>query len=149
MNSIRNFRFELPLLRWHYLRKICVCRRIYQVILLSFCGALLLGPLSVLQLGAWSWMLFAYSHEAGFSTAMEETFSGERPCRLCTMIEESAAESNTHSDPASVMDREFKLLALKLQNAAVIGLPSYQMRYPLHDAVPSRQLQDVNLPPPK
>jgi hypothetical protein len=65
------------------------------------------------------------------------------------MIEESAVESNTHSDPASVKDREFKLLALKLQNAAVIGLPSFQMRYPLNDAVPSRQLQDVNLPPPK
>lgn len=121
----------------------------YQVILLSFCGALLLGPLSVLQLGAWSWMLFAYSHEAGFSTALEETFSGERPCSLCTMIEASAAESNTHSDPVSVMDREFKLLALKLQNFAVIGLPGFQMRYPHHDAVPGRQLQDVSLPPPK
>ena len=108
-----------------------------------------MGPLSVLQLGAWSWMLFAYSHEAGFSAAIEETFSGERPCNLCTMIEASTAESNTHSEPAGTIEREFKLLALKLQNCSVIGPPSYQTRYLDHDPVPSSQLQDVSLPPPK
>ena len=128
---------------------VCILRRIYQTILLSFCGALLLGPLSVLQLGAWSWMLFAYSHEAGFSVAIEETFSGERPCHLCTMIEASTAESNTHSEPAGTIEREFKLLALILQNCSVIGPPSYQTRYLDHDPAPSSQLQDVSLPPPK
>ena len=121
----------------------------YQGILLLFCGGLLLGPLSVLQLGAWSWMLFAYAHEASLSTAIEDTFSGDRPCRLCSMIEASAAESSTHSDPTATLEREFKLLVLTLQKASVIGPSSHQARYFEHDPEPSSQLQLVSLPPPK
>lgn len=94
-------------------------------------------------------MLFTYAHEAGISTAIEATFSGERPCRLCTMIEASTSESSAQTDQATTVEREFKLLVLNLQDGSLAGPESYQIRYPDHDAVPSNQLQDVSLPPPK
>ena len=133
----------------HQFCKICIFRRLYQGILLSFCCGLLLGPMSLLQLGAWSWMLFAYSHEAGLSTAIEDTFSGERPCRLCTMIEASAEESSAHTGPNVTFEREFKLLVLALQSASVSSPSGYRARYFEHDAKPCSQLQFVSLPPPK
>jgi hypothetical protein len=105
--------------------------------------------MSLLQLGAWSWMLFAYSHDAGLGTAIEDTFSGERPCRLCKMIVSSAEESRAHTGPTVTLEREFKLLVLALQSTSVSSPSGHRARYFEHDAKPCSQLQFVSLPPPK
>ena len=94
-------------------------------------------------------MLFAYAQGAGFSSAIEETFSGDRPCRLCAMIEASTSESSESTDFMVSVEREFKLLILTLQNNLKLGLQRYQACYMEHLIVPSRLLSDVSLPPPK
>ncbi len=45
------------------------------------------GPYAVLQVCAWASMLVTYSEDAGLVQAARDTFSGERPCDLCCMID--------------------------------------------------------------
>ncbi len=59
-------------------------------LLLVFLGCLHLagGPYSLLQGYAWIGMLVSYSQQDGLAQAAKDTFSGEKPCKLCCKIAE-------------------------------------------------------------
>lgn len=52
------------------------------------------GPHSLLQVYAWSNMLVSYSQESSLSQAVVDTFSGEKPCKLCKHISASKSSSD-------------------------------------------------------
>lgn len=47
------------------------------------------GHWAVLQAVAWTQMIRDYSQESGLVSGVTQTFSGERPCKMCKNIEKS------------------------------------------------------------
>ena len=80
-----------------------------QLFRLALCCALVVGPQFFLQLGAWGWMLASYSQDADLGKAFAETFSGERPCELCEIIE-SSREQDRPDNRATAQAEHFRLL---------------------------------------
>lgn len=46
------------------------------------------GHWAALQSAAWAGMIFSYSQTDSLSVALEKTFSGQHPCKLCKVVEE-------------------------------------------------------------
>jgi hypothetical protein len=44
------------------------------------------GHWAILQSAAWAGMIYDYSHRAPVSEAIEKTFSGKFPCKLCKFV---------------------------------------------------------------
>lgn len=123
-------------------------RRFSKLCLLIFSCWLLLGPLALLQLGAWGWMLASYSQESSFQQAFVETFGDERPCELCLVID--AVEETERDLPVQqTADNDLKLM-LGLARAVRIRVPvaAYQPA-----AIPVGKPEDVSgrvpTPPPR
>lgn len=53
------------------------------------------GHWGTLQVVAWSGMLAEYSRESSWMTAVDRTFGGDAPCRLCEAIEEGRQSEQT------------------------------------------------------
>ncbi|MGB0744620.1 MAG: hypothetical protein ACPGSB_08845 [Opitutales bacterium] len=85
---------------------------------------LALGPLAILQLGAWSWMIASYTQESSLKQAIRETFSDERPCEMCRLIDKVEED---HKDPAAPpsgkKDQSLKLM-LGLERAIIVPKPA-------------------------
>ena len=79
--------------------------------LLMVCLWLAVGPLAILQLGAWSWMLASYSQESSLEQAIRETFGSERPCSMCQIIDAVEQEqSGGNEGKATFKTGDFKLI---------------------------------------
>ena len=79
--------------------------------LLLICIWLAVGPLAILQLGAWSWMLATYSQESSLEQAIRETFGNERPCSMCQVIDAVEREQPDENEgKASFKTGDFKLI---------------------------------------
>jgi hypothetical protein len=87
-------------------------------------GWLLAGPLALLQLGAWSWMLASYSQQSSFEQAIIETFGDERLCDICRVIDavETANSSNT---PLQQQEKKDLKLMLGLGRAIEVIVPNW------------------------
>lgn len=84
--------------------------------LLTLACALYLGGAHwmVLQVTAWTGMLVARAPELGVARAVETTFDGEHPCRMCEAVEEGQKEEQ--KKPVSLTAgavKELKLLSIK------------------------------------
>lgn len=51
------------------------------------------GPWAVLQVCAWAGMLVRYSQEGTLGSALEKTFDGRHPCKLCKLVREGRSQS--------------------------------------------------------
>ncbi len=68
-------------------------KRLFQSLLCLIAALhLLVGPLGVLQLVAWSQMIKDYSAEKGFVAGVVQTFDGKHPCQMCKKISASQQE---------------------------------------------------------
>jgi hypothetical protein len=88
-------------------------RRLGKLLLLLCCFWLLTGPLLLLQLGAWSWMLASYSQESSFEQAIIETFGGDRPCEICKFIQTIDTESTPRPKQKANDHSDFKLITIQ------------------------------------
>ena len=96
-------------------------RRTGQCLLFAFATWLLAGPLALLQMGAWAWMIASYSQEGSLQAAVQDTFSGERPCGLCKLISEVESEHpGTPAQSSTSESKDLKLLPIPVRPA---GLP--------------------------
>ncbi len=119
-----------------------------QICKLVLCAALLLGPQVVLQLTAWSYMLVSYAQESSLETALNDTFSGQRPCELCQLIEAVEQEQETPT-PGSRTTDDFRLLIPQLIQVAVSVPPHQKFAYP-ETVNPQQSLHwPVPAPPPR
>lgn len=125
-------------------------RLLTKLLLLPLCAVLLTGPLAVLQIGAWGWMLASYSQESSFSQAVEETFSGERPCGMCKLIIE-VEETEREQQPANATasDKDLKLM-LGLEQPVQVPHPyAAQSKHPLVMHSFESVATGVPTPPPR
>lgn len=77
------------------------------------CLHLVGGPYSFLQVCAWAGMLVSYSQDGGVIQAVTDTFSGEKPCKLCCKI--AAARDSDKEAPAPVLPVSVGMKALVLK----------------------------------
>lgn len=123
-------------------------RRISKILLLSLCAWLLTGPLALLQLGAWSWMLASYSQEGSFEQAIIDTFGDERPCDVCRVID--AVETNDSNGATQSNERKELKLMLGLGRAVQIQVPAYsETPRALIVCEPENARHPVPTPPPR
>ncbi|MGB0409579.1 MAG: hypothetical protein ACPG3X_02215 [Opitutales bacterium] len=96
-------------------------RRTTKGLLLLVSLWLAAGPLALLQLGAWAWMITSYSQESSIEQAFRETFGGDRPCDMCRLID----TVETEQDGAAPLPnkKDFQSLKLMLGLGRAIRLP--------------------------
>ena len=124
-------------------------RRIFNISLLLLCVWLLTGPLALLQLGAWSWMLASYSQEGSFEQAIIETFGNERPCDVCIVIDLLEETESTKGAAQGVENKAIKLM-LGLSRAIEMVVPSRAYEPKVTTVCkPENAHQLVPTPPPK
>lgn len=72
--------------------------------------------MALFQAYAWGGMLISYSQKTGLRQAVQDTFSGDKPCPMCRRI--AVAEQKSESDgkaPMAPGQRESRLLDLAPQ----------------------------------
>lgn len=110
---------------------------------------LLSGPLALLQLGAWAWMVTSYSQESSFEQAVSETFSGERPCEMCKLITKVEAAADTQQPLHTTDSKELKLIRCELRAFTL----SHPRRSYLNASCSAQRIQnpdkEVPSPPPR
>ena len=124
-------------------------RRIFNISLLLLSAWLLTGPLALLQLGAWAWMLTSYSQEGSFEQAIIETFGDERPCDVCIVIDLLEKNESHKGETQRAENKDIKLM-LGLGRAIEMVVPSRAYE-PKVTAVckPENAHLSVPAPPPK
>ena len=124
-------------------------RRIFNISLLLLSAWLLTGPLALLQLGAWAWMLTSYSQEGSFEQAIIETFGDERPCDVCIVIDLLEKNKSHKGDTQHAENKDIKLM-LGLGQPIEMVVPSRAYE-PKVKAVckPENAYLSVLTPPPK
>ena len=78
------------------------------------------GPYSILQGYAWIGMLVSYSQQDGIVQAAKDTFSGERPCKLCCKIAQERQQEQTKDPIAPVSPLSLKLVQEMLPARATV-----------------------------
>jgi hypothetical protein len=103
-------------------------------LLLVFLGCLHLagGPYSILQGYAWIGMLVSYSQQDGIVQATKDTFSGEKPCKLCCKIADAREDTPESKDPVTppVSPLSAKILQEMLPTRAPVLLPPTSIDLP-------------------
>ena len=124
-------------------------RHLFKILLLLLSGWLLTGPLALLQLGAWGWMLTSYTQESSLEQAFAETFGDERPCDLCRVID-AVEEDQSSKDPAQRSESKDLKLMLGLSRAIQVAAPvrAYEPKATVV-CEPENALLTVPTPPPR
>ena len=69
-------------------------KKLLQLLLVTLgCLHLAGGPYALMQVYAWAGMLVSYSKDDGLLKAAKDTFSGEKPCELCSKISAAKKEA--------------------------------------------------------
>ena len=124
-------------------------RRIFNVSLLLLSTWLLTGPLALLQLGAWAWMLTSYSQGGSFEQAIIETFGDEHPCDVCIVIDLIEKTESSKGETQRVENKDIKLM-LGLCRAIEMVVPSRAYEPKVTTVCkPENAHQLVPTPPPK
>jgi len=122
--------------------------RASKIILLLLSSWLLVGPLALLQMGAWGWMVASYSQESSFQQAIVETFGDERPCDVCRVID-AVEESENGSPIAQSGQTEIKLM-LGLGRPIKVSAPWVPFEHGrIYVCEPENALLPVPTPPPR
>ena len=124
-------------------------RRIFNISLLLLSAWLLTGPLALLQLGAWAWMLTSYSQEGAFGPSIMETVGDERPWDVCIVIDLLEKNESSKGETQRAENKDIKLM-LGLGRAIEMVVPSRAYE-PKVTAVckPENAHLSVPTPPPK
>lgn len=86
-------------------------RRLGQILSLVALFAICGGHWAVLQTVAWTQMLRDYSKDSGIVVAIQQTFSGERPCTMCKTITNERQKENQL--PAAIdLVKKFEVLLM-------------------------------------
>jgi hypothetical protein len=60
---------------------------------------------------AWAQMVISYSHTASLTEALEKTFDGKHPCKLCKKIDESKRSEKKSDSEIDLKKFEFSFVA--------------------------------------
>jgi hypothetical protein len=59
------------------------------------------GNLAILQCFGWMGMLVSYAQQDGFALAIEKTFDGKHPCKICKVVKKSGETEQSKELPKS------------------------------------------------
>ena len=96
------------------------------------------GHWAILQTVAWTGMLVDYSRHASWSGAIEKTFSGRAPCKMCRAIEQG--QRNETKLPA-ILKAEKKGDGFLTAHVCEVFVPScrrFSYPFPLDEVAPAR-----------
>ncbi|TVP78531.1 MAG: hypothetical protein EA353_08085 [Puniceicoccaceae bacterium] len=93
-------------------------------------------------------MLVSYTQETTLRSAVADTFSGQRPCDLCQMIEAVSQEKEGQTLGQRAAD-DFRLLIPRLERILVATPPRETFEHPGHFARPESAVASTPAPPPK
>lgn len=68
--------------------------------------------LALMQGVAWGGMLLSYSAESGIEQGIQQTFDGDHPCPLCTLVEDVRQADPGTGDELSIQKSVQRLLAM-------------------------------------
>src|SRR5437867_13429722 len=99
---------------------------------------------AILQSVAWTSMVIAYSQKAPLKEALQKTFDGQHPCRLCRFVAEGQkSEQRQHARPVVKLDVCFVAQRLTLFP------PRLEAGYPARmDCLPA-PAEALPTPPPR
>ena len=83
-------------------------QRVYQWLVICAIVLSVGGHWFVLQSLAWSGMILSYSRNSSFIEALQKTFDGRHPCKLCHAVKSGRAAE--HQQPRSKIDTQLDLL---------------------------------------
>jgi hypothetical protein len=115
-------------------RKLSKCLIVFALILATG------GHWALLQSVAWVGMAIQFTHTDGFSTALQKTFDGKHPCKLCKVVEEGRKTSPQH-----------EMVKLEIKFDFFCGTdPGFRIStldYPLICSTPAAMLPRTQAPP--
>lgn len=110
-----------------------------------------MGPLALLQIGAWAWMMTSYSQQSSIEQAFRETFGGDRPCEVCRLID-MAEQPNSEApfNTPNKNDCKNLKLILGLVREVTIPVPRSSTRDYVSDVYRCEEVgHSVPKPPPR
>jgi hypothetical protein len=122
-----------------------VARKLFQCCIAAALIVAVGGHWAVLQSVAWVSMAVTYSQTDSWNVALQKTFSGEKPCKLCLAVKEGKQQEQKQS----VLKVETKLDFVCLKQLAYIhpALPFTVLSPPSEVALPRPEAPPV--PPPR
>jgi hypothetical protein len=85
------------------------------------------GPCTLMQVYAWIGMIVTYSQKDGIAQGVRDTFSGEKPCHLCTKI--AAVKKDESKQPLS---KEVDLSVLSKLRTECLAQEIIRLKPPRH-----------------
>jgi|ERR1041385_2782208 hypothetical protein len=119
-------------------------RRLLQ---LGVAGALILavgGHWIVLQSVAWAGMVITYSQSAPLTVALQKTFDGAHPCKLCKVVEEGRHAEQQQA----TLKLEMKIDFFLERPAAFALLPCGEPSPAAPATIATQHLESPPTPPP-
>ena len=86
--------------------------RLHKWVVVVALVTLIGGHWAILQSAAWAGMIFNYSHRSTVSEAIDKTFSGKFPCKLCKIV---------RAGKAAEKKQEMVKLEIKFEFSFVVG----------------------------
>ena len=104
----------------------------------------------VLQTTAWTGMVVSRSFNAGVATAVETTFDGQHPCRMCTAIAEGQKEEQGSQKDFAVLKKagDVKFVEMRPLSLDFILLPDGMVHWPSRTISRSSRTDAPPTPPP-
>jgi hypothetical protein len=62
---------------------------------------------AILQSVAWTGMVICYSHEGSFREALQKTFDGKHPCKLCKIVTAAKKSEKKEASQKPIHDLDF------------------------------------------
>jgi len=120
-------------------------RRLFQCLVVISLILAVGGHWAFLQSVAWVGMTVEYSKGGSLLDALEKTFSGEHPCKLCKVVDAGKKAERKEA----VVKGETKLEFLELSTVLVV-FPPVILHQPASDSLdPIRRLYSPPTPPPR
>lgn len=127
----------------------CLIKCLTKSLLGFVCLWLAVGPLAILQLGAWTWMIASYSQDSSIEQAIQETFSDERPCQMCRIID-AVEEGQEDTTPLPEKKDQSLKLMLGLGRDVFVATPLRYTVAAMFGSWPYRLIgRSVPTPPPR
>ncbi len=103
------------------------------------------GQWTVLQTIAWGRMIVDYSRQTSLKQAVQQTFDGQHPCKMCKGIEKARESEKKQEAPQVVLKREF----FYERSVFFIVPPNHFWLQTIPDFVLSPESHRPPVPPPR
>ena len=122
-----------------------MARRLFQLCVAAALIIAVGGHWAVLQSVAWVSMAVNYSQTDSIDVALEKTFSGKNPCKLCLAVKEGKQEEKKQD--LTKLETKLDLLCLRQFTFIHPALPSYLLPSTSDLALPRGEAPPT--PPPR